>query len=51
MSEFELNIIRQRSLEAARQKARRGELQFQLPVGYRWTQDGKIEIDPDRRIQ
>lgn len=51
MSEFELNIIRQRSLEAARQKARRGELQFRLPVGFRWTQDGKIEIDPDRRIQ
>ncbi len=51
MSEFELNLIRQRSLEAARQKARRGELQFRLPVGYRWTLDGKIEIDPDRRIQ
>jgi DNA invertase Pin-like site-specific DNA recombinase len=51
MSEFELNLIRQRSLEAARQKARRGELQFRLPVGFRWTQDGKIEIDPDRRIQ
>ena len=51
MSEFELNLIRQRSLEAARQKARRGELQFRLPVGFRWTQDGKIEIDPDRRVQ
>src|SRR4029078_6252444 len=33
------------------QKARRGELQFRLPVGFRWTQDGKIEIDPDRRVQ
>lgn len=51
MSEFELNLIRQRSLEAAHQKARRGELQFRLPVGFRWTQDGKIEIDPDRRVQ
>jgi DNA invertase Pin-like site-specific DNA recombinase len=51
MSEFELNLIRQRSLEAARQKARRGELQFRLPVGYCWTQDGKIETDPDRRVQ
>src|SRR5438477_2945844 len=28
MSEFELNLLRQRSLEAIRQKARRGELQF-----------------------
>src|ERR1700685_1119049 len=51
MSEFELNLLRQRSLEAIRQKARRGELQFCLPLGYRWTQTGKIEIDPDRRVQ
>jgi len=51
MSEFELNLLRQRSLEAIRQKARRGELQFRLPVGYRWTPSGKIEIDPDRRVQ
>jgi DNA invertase Pin-like site-specific DNA recombinase len=51
MSEFELNLLRQRSLEAIRQKARRGELQFRLPVGFRWTQNGKVEIDPDRRVQ
>src|SRR5205809_3893153 len=51
MSEFELNLLRQRSLEAIRQKARRGELQFCLPVGYCWTQNGKIEINPDRRVQ
>jgi len=51
MSEFELNLLRQRCQEAIRQKARRGELQFALPVGYRWTPDGKIEMDPDRRAQ
>src|SRR6266478_3456107 len=51
MREFELNLLRQRSLEAIRQKARRGELQFCLPVGYCWTQNGKIEIVPDRRVQ
>src|SRR5215208_6348019 len=51
MSEFELNLLRQRSLEAARQKARRGELQFSLPAGYCWTHHDKIEIEPDRRIQ
>src|SRR5689334_7375871 len=28
MSEFELNLLRQRSLEAIRQKARRGELRY-----------------------
>ena len=51
MSEFELNLLRQRSLEAIRQKARRGELQFRLPVGFRWTHHGKVEMDPDRRVQ
>jgi excisionase family DNA binding protein len=51
MSEFELNLIRQRSLEAIRQKARRGELRFRLPVGFCWSSSGKIEIHPDRRVQ
>jgi DNA invertase Pin-like site-specific DNA recombinase len=50
MSEFELNLLRQRSAEAIRQKAQRGELQFDLPVGYRWTA-GRIEKDPDVRVQ
>ena len=47
MSEFELNLLRQRCQEAIRQKAQRGELQFALPVGYRWTPNGKVEKDPD----
>src|SRR5271169_5975972 len=34
MAAFELSLLRQRSLEAIRQKARRGELQFYLPVGF-----------------
>ena len=51
MSEFELNLLRQRSLEAIRQKASRGELQFLLPVGMCWTAAGKIEKDPDLRVQ
>lgn len=51
MSEFELNLLRQRCQEAIRQKARRGELQFALPVGYRWGPNGKVEKDPDRRVQ
>jgi DNA invertase Pin-like site-specific DNA recombinase len=51
MSEFELNLLRQRCQEAIRQKAQRGELQFALPIGYRWAPNGKIEKDPDRRIQ
>lgn len=51
MSEFELNLFRQRSLEALRQKARRGELKFCVPIGYVWTAHGKMELDPDRRVQ
>jgi DNA invertase Pin-like site-specific DNA recombinase len=51
MSEFELNLLRQRSVEAIRQKALRGELQFGLPVGYVWTAAGRIEKDPDLRVQ
>lgn len=51
MSEFELNLLRQRSLEAIRQKAGRGELRILLPVGLCWTSNGRIELDPDRRVQ
>jgi len=51
MSEFELNLFRQRSQEAIRQKAGRGELRFLLPVGFCWSSSGKIEKDPDQRVQ
>jgi DNA invertase Pin-like site-specific DNA recombinase len=51
MSEFELNLLRQRSYEAIRQKASRGELRLLLPVGLSWTSSGRIELDPDRRVQ
>ena len=51
MSEFELNLLRQRSLAAIRQKAGRGELRVLLPVGLCWTSNGRIELDPDRRVQ
>jgi DNA invertase Pin-like site-specific DNA recombinase len=50
MSEFELNLIRQRSREAIQQKASRGELQFRLPAGLCWNVD-HIELEPDQRIQ
>jgi hypothetical protein len=50
MSEFELNLIRQRSREAIQQKARRGELQFRLPAGLYWN-DRQIEFEPDQHVQ
>jgi DNA invertase Pin-like site-specific DNA recombinase len=48
MAAFELSLLRQRSLEAIRQKARRGELQFYLPVGLCWSESGKMERDPEQ---
>jgi hypothetical protein len=42
--------LRQRSLEARRQKARRGELIVRAPVGY-VKSEGRLEKDPDRRVQ
>ena len=51
MSEFELNVIRRRLVEAALAKARRGELRIGVPVGYVWSKDTGLDIDPDQRIQ
>lgn len=51
MAEFELSVIRQRLMKAIQAKAARGELRVKLPVGLAWTAEGKIEIDPDRRVQ
>jgi DNA invertase Pin-like site-specific DNA recombinase len=51
MAEFELSLFRQRSLEAIRQKARRGELRIPLPVGFCWSPNGQVEKDPDERVQ
>lgn len=51
MSEMELSVFRQRSIEALRQKARRGELLLTVAVGYVKAEDGQIEKDPDLRVQ
>src|SRR6476646_8700008 len=51
MSEMELSVFRQRSVEALRQKARRGELHLTVAVGYVKTDDNRIDKEPDRRIQ
>ena len=51
ISEMELSTFRQRSIEAMRQKARRGELHLTVAVGYAKADDNRIEKDPDRRVQ
>ena len=51
LSEMELSTLRQRSYEALRQKARRGELFLNVAVGYVKVRRDRIEQDPDRRVQ
>ena len=51
MSEMELSVFRQRSIEAMKQKARRGELFLTVAVGYVKAGGDRIEKDPDRRVQ
>src|SRR5206468_4937522 len=51
MSEMELSVFRQRSIEAMKQKARRGELFLTVAVGYVKAGSDRIEKDPDRRVQ
>jgi DNA invertase Pin-like site-specific DNA recombinase len=51
MSELELSLLRARSMEALRQKARRGELFSTVAVGYVKAGRGKIEMDPDLRVR
>ena len=50
LNEYELDLLRQRSVEARRQKARRGELLIASPVGY-VKGEHRLEKDPDRRVQ
>jgi len=50
MSEMEVNIFRQRSIEAMKQKARRGELFLTVAVGYVKTDDDRIELIADHRF-
>jgi DNA invertase Pin-like site-specific DNA recombinase len=51
LNEYELDLLRQRSLAARYEKARRGELIVAAPVGYVKTDDQRLEKDPDRRVQ
>ena len=50
LNEYELDLLRQRSLSARYEKARRGELIVSAPVGFVKAGD-RYEKDPDRRVQ
>src|SRR5215212_4639012 len=51
ISEFELGVLRARMLDAARAKARRGELRIGVPIGYLWHREIGLGFDPDLRLQ
>lgn len=50
-SELELSILRQRSQEALRLKASRGDLHTSVAIGYVRSADDRLEIDPDKRVR
>jgi DNA invertase Pin-like site-specific DNA recombinase len=50
LNEYELDLLRQRSVEARREKAKRGELIVASPAGY-VKAENCLEKDPDRRVQ
>src|SRR5438132_7286489 len=50
LNEYELDLLRQRSLAARHEKARRGELVVAAPARFVKV-DGRLEKDPDRRVQ
>ncbi|MDZ4688068.1 MAG: recombinase family protein [Planctomycetaceae bacterium] len=51
MSEAELHVLRARLQGGLRNKARRGELQFLLPVGLVYDLQGRVVLDPDQQVQ
>ena len=51
MSEMEAFAFRQRSKEAIRQQAHRGEYYAYVPVGYVHLGEGRLEKDPDQHVQ
>jgi DNA invertase Pin-like site-specific DNA recombinase len=51
MNEYELDLLRQRAQEARVQKARRGELVSNVPIGFVKGEEQIFEKDPDERIR
>ena len=51
VSEMEGSVLRQRSLDARRQKAARGELFLNLPAGYEKVGRDAIAMEPDERVR
>ena len=51
MSEAELHILKQRMIQGKRNKAQRGALGFNVPIGYVRRPSGEVRFDPDEQVQ
>jgi DNA invertase Pin-like site-specific DNA recombinase len=51
MSEAELHILKSRLQGGILNKARRGELEMLLPIGFAYDANARLVLDPDRQIQ
>ena len=51
MSEAELHVIKERMYQGKLNKARRGELGFDVPTGYVRSSSGEANFDPDEEVQ
>jgi DNA invertase Pin-like site-specific DNA recombinase len=51
LSEYELELLRVRAHEARRAKTERGEYLVRIAVGYRRTEDDRLEKTEDRRVR
>src|ERR1017187_6624140 len=51
MSEAELHVLRARLQGGIMNKARRGELQCPLPVGFVYSANNEPVLDPDKQVQ
>jgi DNA invertase Pin-like site-specific DNA recombinase len=51
MSEAELHVLRARLRGGILNKARRGELEIRLPIGFVYDAEGRVRLDPDACVQ
>jgi hypothetical protein len=51
MAQAELHFLRTRLQGGKLNKAKKGELRFPLPVGFRYDEQGRIILDPDEEVR
>jgi DNA invertase Pin-like site-specific DNA recombinase len=51
MSEAELHVLRSRLRGGVLNKARRGDLELPLPIGFQYDANVRVVLDPDKQVQ